>query len=70
MVTGTDDMIPSRFNEPFTSGPLKGVSVKPEVFDQALKLYYGMMGWKEDGTPGEAKLYELGLDWACGVTGR
>lgn len=64
---GADDTIPSRFNEEFVSGPLKGVSVKPEVFDQALKLYYGMMGWKEDGTPSEAKLYELGLDWACGL---
>ena len=37
-----------------------------EELRQAIKLYYGMMGWDpETGVPTVAKLHELGVGWAA-----
>ena len=32
-------------------------------FKQAIRLYYQMMGWDDDGRPTRAKLAELSFGW-------
>lgn len=58
-----DDMLPDRLFSPLENGALEGVSVDKEKFEEAIFLYYAMMGWNEDGIPSRAKLFELNLDW-------
>ena len=31
---------------------------------RAIKLYYAMMGWDENGIPTEERLHELDISWA------
>ncbi|MBI2914645.1 MAG: aldehyde ferredoxin oxidoreductase family protein [Firmicutes bacterium] len=59
-----DDTLPERFFTPFTTGPLAGVKVDRNDFEQARLAYYKLMGWDEAGVPSEAKLWELGVEWA------
>ena len=41
--------------------------VDPQVLQEALNTYYGMMGWDlETGVPTRAKLEELDIAWAGG----
>ena len=62
---GTDqDKLPSRFFQPLSAGPLKGVAMEETVLEEAKKTYYGMMGWDDSGSPSKAKLSELGISWA------
>jgi aldehyde:ferredoxin oxidoreductase len=62
--TAADDTLPPRMFEALTNGPLEGVSLDREEFDQAKKLYYTMAGWDpETGAPTLAKLAELELEW-------
>ncbi len=61
--TAQDDQLPDRFFEPMRAGNLKGHFIDRQSFDQALKLYYGMMGWDKEGVPTQAKLEELGVGW-------
>jgi aldehyde:ferredoxin oxidoreductase len=64
--TPSDDMLPKRLHEAFTSGPLAGKRIDPETFQRALRLYYRMEGWDpETGWPTFAKLAELGIEWAA-----
>ena len=55
------DVLPKRFFTPFTSGPLKGVAPTEAKVNEAVELYYGMLGWDKDGVPTAAKLGELGI---------
>ena len=60
-----DDVLPARFFEPFSSGPLEGVGVDRDALQEAVHTYYGMMGWDpETGVPTRHKLQELGVGWA------
>ena len=64
--TPKDDKLPKRLHEAFTSGPLQGVRVDPDLFQHALRLYHQMEGWDtETGWPTFAKLAELGIEWAA-----
>ncbi|MBW2149549.1 MAG: aldehyde ferredoxin oxidoreductase family protein [Deltaproteobacteria bacterium] len=59
-----DDTWPDRLFEPLEGGPTDGQTVERKIFDDALSLYYGMMGWDtETGTPARSKLWELNLGW-------
>jgi len=58
-----DDTLPERFFEPMRGGTLKGHKIDREQFKDALHLYYGMMGWNEQGIPSRAKLEELNVGW-------
>lgn len=58
-----DDTLPERFFEPMRDGVLKGHFIDREQFNKALRLYYGMMGWDENGRPTQAKLEELDVGW-------
>ncbi|MCX5819890.1 MAG: aldehyde ferredoxin oxidoreductase family protein [Deltaproteobacteria bacterium] len=57
-----DDVLPKRFAETPSGGPLKGIN--PEAIGEARKTYYRMMGWDEAGMPTLARLAELGIGWA------
>lgn len=69
-LTAADDQIPERFFEPMRDGTLKGHHVDRKTFGEALQLYYGMMGWDQDGRPTRAKLEELGVGWLAQQLGR
>jgi len=49
-----------------SAGPSAGRSIGEAPFRAALKEYYELRGWDEDGMPSEAKLEELGIDWRPG----
>jgi aldehyde:ferredoxin oxidoreductase len=68
--TKADDRLPDRFFTPFESGPLQGVAIARSEFSEALKLYYGMMGWDSNGIPTAAKLHELSLSWLANALAR
>jgi len=58
-----DDRLPERFFEPMRAGTLKGHAIDRQAFEEALPLYYAMMGWDADGKPTRGKLEELGVGW-------
>lgn len=60
-----DDTLPERFFNGIENGRSKGASVDKKELEDAICLYYEMMGWNTDGVPGRAKLLELNLDWLC-----
>lgn len=62
-LTDKDDRLPNRFFEPMRAGTLQGHSIDHRQFAEALQLYYGMMGWDQQGMPALAKLEELGVGW-------
>ncbi len=60
-----DDMLPERFfTQEIDAGKLKGNKLDRGVFQEAIGLYYEMMGWDENGVPRSATLYDLGIGWA------
>jgi aldehyde:ferredoxin oxidoreductase len=63
-LSSKDDCLPDRIFEPLEGGALKGRRIDPQEFQKALKTYYGMMGWDENGIPLDGKLEELELGWA------
>jgi len=62
-----DDYLPRRSFTPFTSSPLKGVSIDKNELDQAIDTYYAMVGWDKNGAPTLAKLQQLGIEGVAGV---
>jgi aldehyde:ferredoxin oxidoreductase len=59
------DILPKKFFIPLKgTGPTSGTAIDPKEFDEALDLYYQIMGWTEDGIPTRAKLIDLGIEWA------
>jgi aldehyde:ferredoxin oxidoreductase len=61
--TKKDDTLPDRFFQPLPNGALKGHRINRKEFDEAIDLFYGMMGWQPDGKPTKSKLHEIGLSW-------
>ena len=57
-----EDRLIRRFHEPLPGGPLQGKRIDPEDFQEALALYYEMMGWDAQGRPTRGKLADLGLE--------
>ncbi|MEA3407656.1 MAG: aldehyde ferredoxin oxidoreductase family protein [Chloroflexota bacterium] len=61
-----DDSLPARMNTPHVSGTLNEKPIDPEVLDEHVSAFYGMMGWDtKDGVPTLAKLQELDIEWAA-----
>ncbi|TFG05700.1 aldehyde ferredoxin oxidoreductase, partial [Candidatus Thorarchaeota archaeon] len=62
--TKADDWLPAKFFEKSRTGPLTDKSMEKARLKRAIEKYYKMMGWSEEGVPGEAKLEELDIGWA------
>ena len=60
----SDDWLPQRFFEPQTAGYLSKTTVDKSELLAAIKTYYGMMGWNEEGVPRLETLQSLGIGWA------
>mgnify|MGYP001116847199 FL=1 len=59
-----NDQLPKKFFKPLVGeGPTSGVSLSIDEFNNALDLYYQIMGWTNDGVPTSAKYAELGIEW-------
>jgi aldehyde:ferredoxin oxidoreductase len=61
-----DDRLPERFFRPQTSGFLSETAVDREELSRAVRTYYGMMGWNEEGVPRLETLQYLNVGWAHG----
>lgn len=61
-----DDTLPERFFQPLEGGPLKGKAIPKKEFEEAITVFYSMMGWDpETGIPTKAKLKELNIEWVA-----
>ncbi|UCC19120.1 MAG: aldehyde ferredoxin oxidoreductase family protein [Promethearchaeota archaeon] len=58
-----DDCVPQRFFQPHRSGALAETALKSEEFENAVQIYYEMMGWNNKGIPTKIKLEELDIGW-------
>ncbi|NLD74029.1 MAG: aldehyde ferredoxin oxidoreductase, partial [Chloroflexi bacterium] len=62
--TRADDVLPPRMNRPFVTETVNEKPIDPEVLDEHLSMFYGMMGWDtETGVPTRSKLQELDIEW-------
>jgi aldehyde:ferredoxin oxidoreductase len=66
-MTAADDWLPARFFEPFRGGPLEGVAISEEALREALRTYYGMIGWDKNGIPLRERLEELDIAWVSPI---
>ena len=65
-LTRADDKLPLRMNTSFVTGTLNEKPVDPEVLDEHVSIFYGMMGWDpQTGKPTLGKLRELDIEWVA-----
>jgi aldehyde:ferredoxin oxidoreductase len=58
-----DDSLPDRFfSESVPTRHSSAASLSRERFNDAVRTYYGMMGWDEDGKPRESTLVDFELE--------
>jgi aldehyde:ferredoxin oxidoreductase len=63
-LSADDDRLPDRFHdEAIASGPREGDRIDRAAFSDAIRTFYGMMGWDEQGRPRRETLYDHGLEW-------
>ena len=61
--SGADDRLPVRFHqEALPEGPPKGIEMTEQAFSAALKEYYSLRGWDEQGRPTLETLNRLGIE--------
>ena len=60
-----DEVLPDRFHQAFSKGPLAGKRLSPKDFVQARQSFYRMMNYDQQGVPTIELLAELGLDWVA-----
>jgi len=59
-----DDVLPERVATPFVTKTVNEKPVPPEVLDEHVSIFYGMMGWDpETGVPTGPRLQELDIAW-------
>jgi aldehyde:ferredoxin oxidoreductase len=64
-LTAEDDTLPSRFfDEPIHSGQWAGKCLDRGEFARAIRTYYRMMGWDDEGRPRRETLVDHHLEWA------
>lgn len=61
--TSKDDQLPEKMYQPLQGGPTDGVAVDKNEFINAIKMYYSLAGWDENGVPTKSRLEELDLGW-------
>lgn len=67
-VTNKEDVLPDRiFNPLADKSPLACKGISKNDFQMAIKSYYEMMNWSENGTPRKAKLEELNIGWLADI---
>ena len=67
-ITRRDDVLPRRMNTFHVTQTINEKPVDPEVLDEAVGIFYGMMGWDTvTGEPTMSKLQELDIEWVQGV---
>ncbi len=65
-ITSAQDTLPKRMFTPTQAGALKNGGLDPEKMQNAIRVFYGMMGWDEQtGVPTRGRLWELGIGWAA-----
>jgi aldehyde:ferredoxin oxidoreductase len=63
-MTRKDDVLPRRMNTFHVTQTINEKPVDPEVLDESVGMFYGMMGWDTaTGTPTTSKLQELDIAW-------
>ena len=62
--TEADDVLPKRFEEAMNEGAIKGIAIDTNKLEETQRTYYQMLGWDEKGVPTDARLAELGIEWA------
>jgi aldehyde:ferredoxin oxidoreductase len=61
-----DDTLPERIFQGLENGPLQGLGLPREEFEQALTILYALKGWDaETGVPTRERLESLSLGWAA-----
>jgi len=61
-----DDTLPERIFQGLENGPLQGLGLPREDFEQALTILYELKGWSpETGVPTRERLEALSLGWAA-----
>ncbi len=58
-----EDKLSHRMFKALTGGPTDGMKLDEEEISRAVKRYYEMAGWDEDGVPRLETLRKIGLDW-------
>jgi aldehyde:ferredoxin oxidoreductase len=63
-----DDKLPKKFYKALQGqGPTAGVAIDPQEFEQALDMYYQILGYSGNGAPTRATLADLGVEWVADV---
>jgi len=61
-----DDTLPERIFQGLENGPLQGLGLPRDDFEQALTILYALKGWNaETGVPTRERLESLALGWAA-----
>jgi aldehyde:ferredoxin oxidoreductase len=64
--TAADDRLAERSHEPTRDGALAEGGIEPDELQEALRMYYGMLGWdRETGIPTLDTLRDLDITWAA-----
>lgn len=65
-LTAADDRLPERSYGPTRNGALADGGIDREELQEAVHMYYGMMGWDEEtGVPTRGTLERLDIGWAA-----
>lgn len=61
-----DDILPERLFSPMENGPLQGVGISKQDFEQTMTELYQLKGWDIETTqPTSERLQELGIEWVA-----
>ena len=61
-LTSADDLLPERFFEPKTDGPISKIHLDRDKIERVRKYYYTLMGWDANGIPLPEKVEELYIE--------
>jgi aldehyde:ferredoxin oxidoreductase len=59
--SASDDVLPERYFQPKTDGPLSDTCLTREEMEKAKDYYYSIMGWDANGVPLQEKVEELNI---------
>ena len=58
-LTAADDVLPERFFQPKTDGPVAQVHLDRAKYEKSKQYFYTLMGWDSNGVPLPEKVQEL-----------